>query len=114
MFDARFAHSPALWRENSFIVNQLEQAFSASAVSEAFLFLSLGDGENEKMTAAFQNAVGMLERSAPPTIRWKAYLSARGTHDSNPRLSTPVGLCAMFNVERSCGSSDSGGTVEAK
>ena len=103
MFDARFAHSPALWRENSLIVKQLEQAFSASTVSEGFLFLSLGDRENEKMTAAFRDAVGMLERSAPPTIRWQAYLSTQGTHDSNPRLSTPVGLCAMFNVDRSCG-----------
>jgi predicted alpha/beta superfamily hydrolase len=103
MFDARFAHSPALWRENSLIVNRLEEAFSASALPEGFLFLSLGDGENEKMTSAFRNAVGLLERSAPPTMRWQAFLSRKGTHDSNPRLSTPVGLCAMFNVERSCG-----------
>ena len=102
-FDARFAHSPALWRENGLIVDRLEQAFSASAAPEGFLFLSLGDGENEKMTAAFKKAVSMLERSAPPTIRWKPYLSVKGTHDSNPRLSTPVGLCAMFNGERSCG-----------
>lgn len=102
-FDARFAHSPALWREDSLIVNRLEQALSAPAMPQAFFFLSLGDGENEKMTAAFRSAVGMLERSVPPTIRWKAYFSAGGTHDSNPRLSTPVALCAMFNAERSCG-----------
>lgn len=114
MFDARFAHSPALWRENSLIVNRLEQAFSASGVSEGFLFVSLGDGENEKMTAAFRNAVGMLERSAPPTIRWQAYLSRKGTHDSNPRLSTPVGLCAMFNVERSCGRDQAAGSFVPK
>jgi predicted alpha/beta superfamily hydrolase len=113
-FDARFAHSPALWRESSFIVKRLEQSFSASAVPEAFLFLSLGDGENEKMTAAFRNAVGMLERSAPPTIRWKAHLSVRGTHDSNPRLSTPVGLCAMFNPERTCGHAQSAGSFAPK
>jgi predicted alpha/beta superfamily hydrolase len=113
-FDARLAHSPALWRENSFVVKRLEQAFSASAVPKAFLFLSLGDGENEKMTAAFRNAVGMLERGAPPTIRWKAYLSVGGTHDSNPRLSTPVGLCATFNPERSCGPDQSAGSFAPK
>ena len=101
-FDARFAHSPALWRENGLIVNRLEQALTRSAVPETFLFLSLGDGENEKMTAAFRGAVSMLERQAPGTIRWKANLSVKGTHESNPRLSTPVGLCAMFNPGRSC------------
>ena len=114
MFDARFAHSPALWREDSLIVSRLEQALSKSAVSEGFLFLSLGDAENDKMTAAFRNTVGMLERSAPRTIRWRAYWSGGGTHDSNPRLSTPVGLCAMFNVERSCGPAHPTGSVAPK
>lgn len=114
MFDARFAHSPALWREDNLIMGRLEQALSASAVPEGFLFLSLGDAENEKMTTAFRTAVGMLERSAPPTLRWKAYLSAGGTHDSNPRLSTPVGLCAMFNIERSCGPVQATGSVAPK
>ncbi len=113
-FDARFAHSPALWRENGFIVNRLGHAFSASAVPRAFLFLSLGDGENEKMTAAFRDAVGLLERIAPPTIRWKAYLSVKGTHESNPRLSTPVGLYAMFNAERTSGPARSAGSFESK
>ena len=114
MFDARFAHSPALWREDSRIVSRLEQALPASTAPEGFLFLSLGDAENEKMTAAFRNTVGMLERSVPPAIRWKAYLSRGGTHDSNPRLSTPVGLCAMFNVERSCGPAQDTGSVAPK
>ena len=106
LFDARFAHSPALWRESDLIVTRFEQAITASALPEGFLYLSLGDQENEKMTAAFQHMVGLLERSAPPTLRWRADLSVRGTHDSNPRLSTPVGLCAMFNADRSCGPSD--------
>lgn len=103
-FDARFAHSPALWRENGLIVSQLERALSGSSVSPAFLFLSLGADENDKMTAAFRRAVDVLEKSAPLTIRWRSYVSSNGTHDTNPRLSTSVGLCAMFNVDRSCGS----------
>ena len=32
MFDARFAHSPALWRDNDLIVAQLERALTASAL----------------------------------------------------------------------------------
>ncbi|MEX0899753.1 MAG: alpha/beta hydrolase-fold protein [Gammaproteobacteria bacterium] len=103
LFDGRFAHSPALWRENDRIVSQLEKALAASATPENFLYLSLGDGENKKMTAAFQNAIAMLEQSAAPTLRWNAGYSANGDHQSNPRLSTPVALCMMFNPDRPCG-----------
>lgn len=114
LFDGRFAHSPALWRENDLVVTQLEQALVASAPPATFLYLSLGDGENDKMTAAFRHASSMLEQSAPPTLRWKAGFSAKGTHESNPRLSTPVGLCMMFNPERSCGASHSAGSSAAQ
>ncbi len=105
LFDARFAHSPALWRENDLIVGQVERTLAAAGFPESFLYLSLGADENEKMTAAFQHLIGVLRASAPPTLRWRADVSLKGTHDSNSRLSTPVGLCAMFNAERPCGPS---------
>ena len=114
LFDGRFAHSPGLWRENDLIVTQLEQALTASPLPDAFLYLSLGDNENEKMTASFRHVSGVLERSAPPNIRWRVDLSMNGTHSSNPRLSTPVGLCAMFNKDRSCGPSDASGATAAQ
>lgn len=114
LFDGRFAHSPALWRENDVVVTRFEQSLTASATPETFLYLSLGDGENHKMTAAFRRMSGMLERSAPPTLRWKAGFSTLGTHDSNPRLSTPVGLCMMFNPAQSCGASHSAGSSTAQ
>ncbi len=103
LFDARFAHSPALWREDSRIVGQLERAVTTSTSSPTFLFLSLGARENEKMSAAFRDAQSMLERSASPDVRWRAYLSPEGEHDTNPHIATPVGLCATFNPERACG-----------
>ncbi len=96
LFDGRFAHSPALWREDDRIVTRLEQALRTGTVSAGLLYLSLGGDENEKMMKAFQHAVGVLEQAAPPTLRWRADLSAGGRHESNPRLSTPVGLCVMF------------------
>jgi predicted alpha/beta superfamily hydrolase len=96
MFDARFAHSPALWREGNLIVGRLEGFLKTPDQPAAYLYLSLGDQENEKMTAAFRQTVDMLERQAPSWLRWRADLSAGGDHESNPRLSAPVGLCAMF------------------
>jgi len=102
LFDARFAHSPALWREGDRIVTRQREALTGGTLSAGLLYLSLGDPENEKMTASFSHAVAVLERDAPATIRWRADLSTGGRHESNPRLSTPVGLCVMFAINQSC------------
>lgn len=98
LFDARFAHSPALWRENDLFVKRLEQAMTEGIDLRGFLYLSLGDQEKEKMSGAFQHMTDVLERRAPATLRWRADRTPGGQHESNPRLSTPVGLCAMFNA----------------
>jgi predicted alpha/beta superfamily hydrolase len=102
-FDARFAHSPALWREGEAMVSRLEKALGGS-VPPGFLYVSVGADENEKMKAAFAHAVQVLEHGAPTALRWRADLNVGGRHESNPRLSTPVGLCAMFSSghDRSC------------
>jgi predicted alpha/beta superfamily hydrolase len=102
LFDARFAHSPALWREDDRIVTRLHEALTGGTLSAGLLYLSLGDQENEKMTASFRHAVTVLERDAPATFKWRADLSAGGQHESNPHLSTPVGLCVMFAIDQSC------------
>lgn len=96
LFDAHLANSPALWREDDRIVHQVEAGLRADTLAPTLLYLSLGDGENPKMTASFTHMREVLARDAGPGIRWRADLSAGGTHQSNPRLSTPVGLCAIF------------------
>jgi predicted alpha/beta superfamily hydrolase len=95
LFEGRFAHSPALWREGDLIATQLREAGDLNA---GLLYLSLGDAENEKMTAAFRHTVEVLRQDPPPGLRWRADFSAGGDHGSNPRLSTPVGLCEMFSL----------------
>ncbi len=96
LFDARFAHSPALWRDDNAMVTRLDQFLASSPSLDGFLFLSLGDGENDKMTTAFQRTVAVLERRAPRTLHWRAELSRGGDHNNNAYLSTPVGLHALF------------------
>ena len=54
------------------------------------------------MTASFRHAVTVLERDAPATFRWRADFSTGGQHESNPHLSTPMGLCVMFRVDQPC------------
>ncbi len=102
LFDARFAYSPALWREDEQIVARMEQALAAKMPRSGLLYLSLGDQENEKMTSAFRHAAAVLGRGAPATLRWRADFSTGGQHESNPHLSTPVGLCVMFRPDDPC------------
>jgi len=99
LFDARFAHSPALWRENDLIVAQFREALAQDSANVGLLYLSLGDAENDKMKGSFQQARAMLQASARLTLRWRMDLSVGGTHETNPRLSTPVGLCLLFAAQ---------------
>lgn len=96
LFEARFAHSPALWRDDEAIVARLETGLPAPPPLAGYLFLSLGDGENAKMTAAFTRTVALLEAAAPPSLRWHAELTPGAVHGTNAELATPVGLRLYF------------------
>lgn len=99
LFDGRLAHSPALWREDDRIVGQLRTALAAGSWNPGFLYLSLGDRENEKkMTTSFRRAVDVVLGARRAGLRFRADLSAGGTHEGNPRLSSPVGLCEFFSA----------------
>lgn len=102
LFAARFAYSPVLWRENDQIVTRWQDVLKAGTAPASFLYLSLGAEANAKMTTSFKQMVRVLEQHAPAALRWWADLSAGGQHDSNPRLSTPAGLCVMFSGEQPC------------
>lgn len=84
LFQARFAHSPALWRDGDRIVAELRKVRPSG-----FLYLSLGDRENEKMTRAFRKATRELQATR---LRWRADITSGADHQRNPVLATPVGL----------------------
>jgi predicted alpha/beta superfamily hydrolase len=96
LFDARFAHSPSLWRENEVMVGRLETALRKDSLPPGFLYLSVGANESEHMMAGFTHAVRVLERAAPARLVWRSDVSVGGEHRTNAVLSTPVGLCKMF------------------
>ena len=96
LFNARFAHSPALWRDDDTLVLQLEKFLSSKPDLDGFLYLSLGGEENEKMTLAFKHALAVLEAQAPPTFKWQADVSPGANHGSNAELATPLGLKQFF------------------
>jgi predicted alpha/beta superfamily hydrolase len=100
LFSARLAFSPALWRDDDRIIAELVKA---RMVKPAFLYLSLGDGENPKMTRAFRKAVNVMRTSAPPPLRWRADITGGANHDDNAVFSTPVALHEYYRIPPASG-----------
>ena len=92
LFNARFAFSPALWRDDQRVITELARNVRTRVTRPTFLYLSLGDGENPKMSGAFAKAVATLRASAPPALRWRADITRGANHGNNAALSTPVAL----------------------
>jgi predicted alpha/beta superfamily hydrolase len=98
LFVARFAFSPALWRDDDRLVKELAKSLRSRAIPPTSLYLSLGDGENEKMTRAFRKAEQVLQTSASPLMRWRSDTTRGARHSDNAVLSTPVALHECFRA----------------
>ncbi len=104
LFDGFIALSPALWRDEKRIIQHLKQALSTEPAQQHFLYLSLGAAENDKMKAAFDDAVTLLRSPPFQHLSWRADISAGGAHDNNAQRTLPIALCHFFNTaDHSCG-----------
>lgn len=97
LFDARFAHSPALWRENELFNKKLGDFFQSKDTLESFFYMSLGSEENEKMTRAFNNAIQIFETKSPEGLTWEADFTLGANHGNNAVRATPVGFKKLGN-----------------
>ena len=98
LFQARFAHSPALWRENAVMVTQLGAHLASHPVSGAF-YMSMGGAEVERMVAAFDRMREVLAERAPATLRWQADRTPGADHQKNGEWATPMGFHWLFRQE---------------
>jgi len=96
LFNARFAHSPALWRDDARIVSKLTDFLTSAPNLQTFFYMSMGDKENDKMMAAYKNAIASLKMNSPAGLRWYADITSGADHYSNPELATPVGFRKLF------------------
>lgn len=99
LFKAFIANSPALWRDDAAMVARLDHFLRGNRALRGRLFLSLGADENAKMTAGFNKAVAVLERQAPPGLRWHALKTPGAVHDDNAQKATPVALQWLQRTE---------------
>jgi predicted alpha/beta superfamily hydrolase len=96
LFQANFAYSPALWREDDLFIDHLNEGLGSGRSLDTFVFMSLGDMENEKMTRAFGKAVSCLQGNVTEGLRWRAEYTMGAGHGNNAQVSLPVGLLGFF------------------
>jgi predicted alpha/beta superfamily hydrolase len=92
LFDARFAHSAPVWREDEALVKRLETFLSASPELKGDLFLSVGGAETERMRAGLDHAGAVLKAKAPKALRWWLEVTPDADHSNNAQRSMPAGL----------------------
>jgi len=96
LFDARFAHSPALWRDNAILITKLAEFLSANKKLDGFVYLSIGSEENDKMMVAYQQTRSILTQATVTGLRWHADVVAGADHLGNGEMATPLGFKALY------------------
>lgn len=96
LFAARFAHSPALWRDDGIMLEKLSGFLSTTRGLDTFLYLSVGSEENQDMRACFQNAASILRERDVPGLLWQADVVRGADHRRNGEAATPLGFRELY------------------
>lgn len=94
VFDAYFCFSPAFWRDDHAIVAEAENTWAVTDSLPAFLYLSLGTEENDKMRKGYEAIKELLERKPIPGLVVLHEDTPGADHGSNTFLSAPGALGA--------------------
>jgi predicted alpha/beta superfamily hydrolase len=96
-FEARFAHSPAIWRDEDTIVAGMARTLATARSSGGFFYLSVGAKEGDGLGRLYPKLRAVLaERAAAAGLRWRADLTPDAVHETNVALATPPALTAYF------------------
>ena len=97
LFAGRFAHSPAIWRDEDAIVADVARTLSTARSLGGFFYVSVGAGEGNSMGHGFEKLRAVLAAHATAAgLRWRAEVTPGAAHETNVRLATPSALRAFF------------------
>jgi hypothetical protein len=96
LFQARFAHSPAWWRDETMIAGGLAEYFAAHQDASGYFYMSMGTDEVPRMKEAFERVRILFATSAPPALRWQADFVPGAVHANNSERATPLGFRALY------------------
>lgn len=92
LFDAYFCYSPAFWRSNNIIADRLHQSLVKTNQLNGFLYLSLGEKENEKMKEGFDKVIDILNQSDSLKSNIFHEYTVNANHGTNAYYSIPRAL----------------------
>ena len=97
-FDGRFAHSPAIWRDEDAIAADLARSLASARGLGGFFYLSVGEKENGGLGEGYAKLHTVLRtHAAKAGLRWKAEVTPGAVHETNVARSTPSALRAYFS-----------------
>lgn len=97
-FDARFAHSPAIWRDEDRVVGAVDAWLSRTRGSTQYLYVSVGANEGPQLSSGYHALRAVLAaKAAAAGLRWDARVTPGAAHETNVALATPHALRAYFS-----------------
>ena len=97
LFNGYLCYSPAFWRENALIVEKAKTFFIQNSNINSFVFMSLGDQENDKMKNGYTKMVSLIENEKSAHFQFKHQITKRANHQNNSYKSTIYALKWLGN-----------------
>lgn len=96
-FEARFAHSPAIWRDEDRIVGAVDAWLTRTRGATQYLFVSVGANEGPELSSGYHALRAVLQaKAAAAGLRWDARVTPGAAHETNVALASPAALQAYF------------------
>jgi predicted alpha/beta superfamily hydrolase len=92
LFRARFCFSPAFWRDDNLIVKKVSDFLVKNDNLISFIYLSMGDQENEKMKSGFNEMTKVLSKYQNGQFVWYSEFTQNADHSNNAEISASIGL----------------------
>lgn len=91
LFNAYFCYSPAFWRGNNIIAQKLNEFLATNSLKN-FVYLSIGQNENNKMKNGFDKVMEVLKRNDSTPLQVHYDYTSSATHGTNAYYSIPKAL----------------------
>ena len=99
-FDARFAHSPAIWRDEDLVAGELARWLTAARGLVSFFYLSIGAKEGDGLGHAYDKLKAVFgAHAAAAGLRWQANVTPDAVHETNVALATVPSLRAWVTSQ---------------
>ncbi len=96
-FEARFAHSPAIWRDEDVVAGAFSTWLSSARGLGGFFYLSVGAKEGDGLGRSYDKLKAVLgARATAAGLRWQADVTPGAVHETNVARATPAALRAWI------------------